>query len=144
PPHPTATSPLSLPDALPIWRLLVYLPALSANADPHSGIWQRMGDENGRAQLRERLRELVPVDEKGGFIVRTLAEAAAEDELAADIAYLGQLWATIRSRSLGARPPELLYQDLSLAQRVLRDVVGASTARVVVDSRENHQKLVAF
>ena len=125
-------------------RLLVYLPALSANADPHIGISQKIEDENGRAQLRERLRELVPVDEKGGFIVRTLAEAAAEDELAADIAYLGQLWATIRSRSLGARPPELLYQDLSLAQRVLRDVVGASTARVVVDSRENHQKLVAF
>ena len=125
-------------------RLLVYLPALSANADPHIGISQKIEDENGRAQLRERLRELVPVDEKGGFIVRTLAEAAAEDELAADIAYLGQLWATIRSRSLGARPPELLYQDLSLAQRVLRDVVGASTVRVLVDSRENHQKLVAF
>src|SRR5437870_7930550 len=63
-------------------RLLVYLPALSANADPHIGISQRIEDENGRAQLRDRLRELVPVDEKGGFIVRTLAEAAAEDELA--------------------------------------------------------------
>src|SRR5207248_5965706 len=84
PPHPTATSPLSLPDALPIWRLLVYLPALSANADPHIGISQKIEDENGRAQLRERLRELVPADEKGGFIVRTLAEAAAEDELAAE------------------------------------------------------------
>jgi ribonuclease G len=87
-------------------RLLVYLPALSSNADPHIGISQKIEDENGRAQLRERLKELVPADEKGGFIVRTLAEAAAEDELAADIAYLRQLWATIRERSLGARPPE--------------------------------------
>jgi ribonuclease G len=125
-------------------RLLVYLPALSSNADPHIGISQKIEDENGRAQLRERLKELVPVEEKGGFIVRTLAEAAAEDELAADIAYLRQLWATIRERSLGARPPELLYQDLSLAQRVLRDMVSPATARVLVDSRENHQKLVAF
>jgi ribonuclease G len=120
-------------------RLLVYLPQ-----DPHIGISQKIEDENGRAQLRDRLKELVPADEKGGFIVRTLAEAAAEEELAADIAYLRQLWGTIRSRSLGARPPELLYQDLSLAQRVLRDMVSADTQRVLVDSRENHQKLAAF
>jgi ribonuclease G len=120
-------------------RLLVYLPH-----DPHIGISQKIEDENGRAQLRDRLKELVPADEKGGFIVRTLAEAAAEEELAADIAYLRQLWGTIRSRSLGARPPELLYQDLSLAQRVLRDMVSADTQRVLVDSRENHQKLAAF
>ncbi|HZS69842.1 MAG TPA: ribonuclease G [Burkholderiales bacterium] len=120
-------------------RLLVYLPH-----DPHIGISQRIEDENGRAQLRDRLKELVPAEEKGGFIVRTLAEAAAEEELAADIAYLRQLWATLRQRSLGARPPELLYQDLSLAQRVLRDMVSAATVRVLVDSRENHQKLHAF
>src|SRR5689334_18632235 len=120
-------------------RLLVYLPH-----DPHIGISQKIEDEGGRAQLRDRLKELLPPDEKGGFIVRTLAEAASEEELAADLAYLRQLWATIRSRSHGAKPPELLYQDLSLAQRVLRDMVSAQTGRVLVDSRENHQKLVAF
>ncbi|TMG74037.1 MAG: ribonuclease G [Betaproteobacteria bacterium] len=125
-------------------RLLVYLPALLSEADPHIGISQKIEDEGGRAQLRDRLKELLPPDEKGGFIVRTLAEAASEEELAADLAYLRQLWATIRGRSQGAQPPELLYQDLSLAQRVLRDMVGADTRHVLVDSRENHQKLLAF
>ena len=120
-------------------RLLVYLPH-----DPHIGISQRIEDENGRAQLRERLKEMLPADEKGGFILRTLAEAAAEDELRADLGYLRHLWATIRERSLSARAPQLLYQDLSLAQRVLRDMVGGGTTRVLVDSRENHQKLTAF
>ena len=120
-------------------RLLVYLPD-----DPHIGISQKIEDENGRAALRERLRELLPADEKGGFIVRTLAETASEEELRADIAYLRQLWGAIRERSLGAKPPLLLYQDLSLAQRVLRDMVSATTARVVIDSRENYQKLSAF
>ena len=120
-------------------RLLVYLPG-----DPHIGISQKIGDENGRAALRERLRELLPADEKGGFIVRTLAESASEQELRADIAYLRQLWSAIRERSLGAQPPLCLYQDLSLAQRVLRDMVSADTARVMIDSRENHQKLAAF
>ena len=120
-------------------RLLVYLPH-----DPHIGISQKIEDENGRAALRERLKDLVPPDEKGGFILRTLAESAAEEELRADLAYLRELWKAIRERSLGAAPPLLLYQDLSLAQRVLRDMVNADTGRVLVDSRENHQKLAAF
>ena len=120
-------------------RLLVYLPQ-----DPHIGISQKIEDENGRAALRERLRELLPADERGGFILRTLAETASEDELRADLAYLRHLWQTIHERSAGAEAPKLLYQDLSLAQRVLRDMVNVETTRVVVDSRENFTKLAAF
>jgi len=120
-------------------RLLVYLPQ-----DPHIGISQKIGDEEGRQLLRERLRELVPAEEKGGFILRTLAEASSDEELRADLEYLRHLWRVIRERSLNASPPARLYQDLSLAQRVLRDMVTAQTGRVVVDSRENFQKLSAF
>jgi ribonuclease G len=120
-------------------RLLVYLPN-----DPHIGVSQKIGDENGRAALRERLRSLLPEGEKGGFIARTLAEAATEDELRADLAYLRQFWSEVHERSLGAVPPKLIYEDLSLAQRVLRDMVNGDIARVVVDSRENFQKLAAF
>ena len=120
-------------------RLLVYLPQ-----DPHIGISQRIEDEAGRAALRGKLKELVPADEKGGFILRTLAEGAGDPELRADIAYLSQLWRDIHQRSLGAAPPKLLYQDLSLAERVLRDMVSPDTAAVRIDSRETHQKLDAF
>jgi ribonuclease G len=123
-------------------RLLVYLPH-----DPHIGISQRIEDESGRQALRDRLRELLPADEKGGFIVRTLAETAGEDELRTDLDYLRQIWRAIRERSTecaGASKPQLLYQDLSLAQRVLRDMASAGTVRVVIDSRENFQKLAAF
>ncbi|TAK88331.1 MAG: ribonuclease G [Betaproteobacteria bacterium] len=120
-------------------RLLVYLPH-----DPHIGISQKIEDENGRQLLRERLKELLPPEEQGGFIVRTLAETASEAELRADLDYLRHLWQVIKERSLGAAPPQLLYQDLSLAQRVLRDMVNVDTARVLVDSRENFQKLHAF
>ncbi|HEY2338442.1 MAG TPA: ribonuclease G [Burkholderiales bacterium] len=125
-------------------RLLVYLPASAPTEGPHIGISQRIEDEGGRQALRDRLRELVPAGEKGGFIVRTLAESAGEDELRADLDYLRQLWAAIQERAGAAAPPALLYQDLSLAQRVLRDMASADTARVVVDSRENFQKLAAF
>ena len=124
-------------------RFLVYLPQ-----DPHIGISQRIEDEGGRQLLRERLKELLPAEEKGGFIVRTLAETAAEDELKGDLEYLRHLWQVIQQRSsgekAGAVPPQLLYQDLSLAQRVLRDMVSGVTTRVLVDSRENYLKLAAF
>src|SRR3954462_11682073 len=106
-------------------RLLVYLPN-----DPHIGISQRIEDESGRQALRDRLKDLVPADEKGGFIVRTLAESASEEELRADLEYLRHLWKVIRERAMGgaaegtsASAPQLLYQDLSLAQRVMRDMV---------------------
>ena len=121
-------------------RLLVYLPH-----DPHIGISQRIEDESGRAALRDRLKEMVPPDEKGGFIVRTLAEQAQQEELRADLAYLRHLWAEIRARAAASAPaPQLLYEDLSLAQRVLRDMVTGETSRVLVDSRETWQKLAAF
>ncbi len=120
-------------------RLLVYLPQ-----DSHIGISQRIEDENGRQALRDQVKALVPPEEKGGFIIRTLAEGASEAELAADIAFLRHLWADIRGRALGAEPPLLVHQDLSLAQRVLRDMVTEATDVVRVDSRENFQKLAAF
>ncbi len=120
-------------------RMLVYLPQ-----DPHIGISQKIEDENGRALLREKLRGLLSPEEKGGFIVRTLAETASPEELRADIEYLRHLWSDIRGRSLGAQPPRLLYQDLSLAQRVLRDMASEETTRVIVDSRETWQKLAEF
>ena len=120
-------------------RLLVYLPQ-----EKHIGISQRIEDESEREALRERLTRLVPDDEAGGFIVRTMAESASDDELGADIAYLRKLWSEIRSSATGRFPPSLLYEDLGLGQRVLRDLVDGDTARILVDSRENFQKLVAF
>jgi ribonuclease G len=120
-------------------RLLVYLPQ-----DSHIGISQRIENEAERESLRERVQSLIPEDEKGGFIIRTMAEAAGETDLAVDIEYLRKLWRDILSQSTTVAPPTLLYQDLNLAQRVLRDFVAESVQRIVIDSRENFQKLAAF
>ncbi len=120
-------------------RLLVYLPQ-----EKHIGISQRIGNEAEREALRNKVQLLVPEDEKGGYIVRTMAENATEAELASDIAYLRKIWADIAAATQTARPPALLYQDLTLAQRVLRDLVGGETERISVDSRENFHKLLSF
>jgi ribonuclease G len=120
-------------------RLLVYLPQ-----EHHIGISQRIESESDRESLRDRLTRLVPQDEPGGFIVRTMAESASDEELAADIAYLRKLWTQIRAGVGGRAAPSLLHEDLDLAQRVLRDLVSDETTRILVDSRENYQKLKSF
>ena len=120
-------------------RLLVYLPQES-----HIGISQRIEDEEERLHLREKLQQLLPPDITGGFIVRTMAEAAGERELLADIDYLRKLWHGIQDKARGAAPAALLYRDLDLSLRVLRDFANDETTRILVDSRETFQKVQTF
>jgi ribonuclease G len=120
-------------------RLLVHLPQ-----ETHIGISQRIDDEGERERLRARIQALLPKEDPGGFILRTVAAEASDEELAADINYLGRIWREICSRTHGVFPPFLLHHDLTLAQRVLRDLVTHETIAVVIDSRENFQKLQTF
>ncbi len=120
-------------------RLLVYLPQ-----DQHIGISQRIEDEAEREHLREKVHELMPPGETGGFIVRTVAETATDEELTADIEYLIKLWRGILEKSKTVAAQTLLYQDLDLTLRVLRDLVTSDTERIIVDSRDTHLKLLHF
>ena len=120
-------------------RMLVHLPQ-----DPHIGVSQRIGDEAGRAALRARLQALIPGGEKGGFIIRTSAEDATDDEMAVDIGYLRKRWQQILDASRETEAPALLYQELHLDQRVLRDIASDRTAAILVDSREAFDALVSF
>ena len=111
-------------------RMLVYLPH-----DPHIGISQKIDDERERQQLRQRLQALMPENESGGVIVRTQAEGATDEELAADLAYLRTLWASIQAATRVVPPGSILHRDLNLAQRVLRDIAGPRTGTIRIDSR---------
>jgi ribonuclease G len=120
-------------------RLLVYLPQES-----HIGISQRIEDENERAVLREKLTHLLPEGSSGGFIIRTVAEAASERELKFDVEYLRKIWSGLEEKARSATPPELLYQDLNLSLRVLRDMAHEETGRILIDSRETYRKVLGF
>ncbi len=120
-------------------RLLVYLPQ-----DSHIGISQRIEDEAEREILREKLQLLLPEGMTGGFIIRTMAETATEREMKNDIDYLTKLWRDLNDGAREKPAPALLYQDLSLAQRVLRDMATEETERIVVDSRETFVKMQEF
>ncbi|HEY2926728.1 ribonuclease G [Piscinibacter sp.] len=123
-------------------RLLVFLPQ-----DDHIGISQKIGSPELREQLRARMVALVGNPEDGGgggFILRTNAEEATDAELADDIAYLRKTWAAIRERSFKSPAGTLLHQDLSLAERVLRDLAHDETQSIRIDSRIQYEALKAF
>jgi ribonuclease G len=116
--------------------------------DNHIGISQKIGSPELREQLRARVTALASEGgervERGGFILRTNAEEATDAELAEDIAYLRRAWATIRERAVSHSPGTLLHQDLSLSERVLRDLVNESTASIRIDSKMQFDALKAF
>jgi ribonuclease G len=122
-------------------RLLVHLPQ-----DDHVGVSQKIPAAQ-RDALRARLQALAGTAASaggGGFILRTNAEDASDAELADDIAYLRKTWARIRQAGTTLPPGSLLHQDLSLLQRVLRDLVSEDTQTIRIDSREQFTKLQAF
>ena len=122
-------------------RLLVFLPQ-----DNHIGVSQKIPPAQ-REALRQRVTSLAtPTDggSTGGFILRTNAEDASDQELADDIAYLRKTWQRIREASTRQPPATLLYEDLNLMQRVLRDLVSAQTQTIRIDSREQFGLLKAF
>jgi len=120
-------------------RMLVYLPQ-----DSHIGISQRIENEAEREALRVKVKNLQQPDDKGGFIVRTMAEEASEQDLKTDIDYLRRTWAKITQLAKTQPVTTLLHQDLNLAQRVLRDFVNEDTESIQVDSRENFLMLQEF
>ncbi|TXT25893.1 MAG: ribonuclease G [Gallionellaceae bacterium] len=120
-------------------RLLVYLPQES-----HIGVSQRIESETEREVLRGRLQQLLPPGHGGGYIIRTMAEAASDKDFAADIEYLDKLWNRLQERAKNAPAPSLLYQDLDICLRVLRDCVNEDTGRILVDSRETYLRMAAF
>ncbi|MEO5771179.1 MAG: Rne/Rng family ribonuclease, partial [Burkholderiaceae bacterium] len=123
-------------------RMLVHLPQ-----DNHIGISQKIGSTELREQLRQRMAVLVGKPEEGGgggFILRTNAEEASDAELADDIAYLRRTWATVKERAYASPPGSLLHQDLTLAERVLRDLAKDDTQGIRIDSRLQYEHLLAF
>jgi len=120
-------------------RLLVYLPQES-----HIGVSQRIENDAERELLRGKLQQLLSSGHSGGYIIRTMAETASDKELLADIEYLDKLWFNLQEQAKTSPTPSLLYQELNISLRVLRDFVNEDTMRILVDSRETYQRMTAF
>lgn len=120
-------------------RFLVFLPH-----QDHIGVSQRIEDEDERELLRNRLLGLLPEKRTGGYIIRTMSESATDEELLADIEYLQKVWTKIQEDSQHADERSLIFYDLSLPRRILRDVVNDDTVSIRVDSKETYERMKEF
>jgi ribonuclease G len=127
------TSHIALPG-----RFLVYMPTVN-----HIGVSRKIGSE----EERQRLKRIVTSEREngaGGFIVRTAAVNIKEDELRADIRFLKHLWTEIRTRAESSKSPSLIYHDLNLVERVLRDQVTSDFSQIWVDNEAEYERVVRF
>ncbi len=121
-------------------RYLVLMPYGS-----HTGVSQRIESEEERDRLRSMIERIQKEhDLPGSVIVRTAAEGIAEDEIAQDMAYLAKLWEYILRKQRSIIVPSLIFEELPLPQRVIRDLANEDTSKIQVDSREVHGKLHEF
>ncbi|HZB87669.1 MAG TPA: Rne/Rng family ribonuclease, partial [Terracidiphilus sp.] len=127
------TSHIALPG-----RFLVFMPTVT-----HVGVSRKIASDEERQRLK-RILVHERGEATGGFIVRTAAEGASEDELRADLRFLIHLWTEIKQRSDDSKSPALIYHDLSLIERILRDQVSANFSSIWVDSQEDYERIVRF
>jgi ribonuclease G len=127
------TSHIALPG-----RFLVYMPTVN-----HVGVSRKIASD----EERQRLKRIVTSEREnglGGFIVRTAAANIKEEDLRADIRFLKHLWAEIKSRTENSKSPALIYHDLNLVERVLRDQVNADFSQIWVDTEDEFERVVRF
>jgi ribonuclease G len=108
------------------------------------GISSRIEDEPERLRLRDAALSFMQPGDIGGYIVRTAAEGADPQALRADMIFLQKLWAVLCEKATQSRPGNLVYEDLPLAIRVLRDVVSSGVEKVSVDHDDTHARMQEF
>ena len=127
------TSHIALPG-----RFLVYMPTVN-----HTGVSRKIASE----EERQRLKRIIQSEREnghGGFIVRTAAQGADEQELRADIRFLKGLWNEIRTRAENGKSPALIYHDLNVVERVLRDQVTSDFSAIWVDTEQEYERILRF
>jgi ribonuclease G len=127
------TSHIALPG-----RFLVYMPTVN-----HTGVSRKIASE----EERQRLKRIIQSEREnghGGFIVRTAAQGADEQELRADIRFLKGLWTEIRTRAENGKAPALIYHDLNVVERILRDQVTSDFSAIWVDTEQEYERILRF
>ncbi|MBI4829308.1 MAG: Rne/Rng family ribonuclease [Nitrospinae bacterium] len=126
------TTYISLPG-----RYLVYMPTIN-----QIGVSRRIESEEEKLRLKETLTRIRVSG--AGYIIRTAAEGKTAEELKADVEYLDKLWRSIRHRFDAAPAPSVVYRDLSIILRSIRDLFTGAVAEALIDDRAAHEEAVMF
>lgn len=128
------TTQISIPS-----RYLVLLPQSKV-----VGVSARIEDEAERLRLKTIVSEVSAQHGGFGYIIRTNAEGQPAEALAEDIAYLSRVWNVVERRGGEVPPCSIIYEDLSLPLRAVRDLIRRDVEKVKVDSNETFLQLRAF
>ena len=129
------TAEVSLPA-----RHLVLMPFAT-----HVGISQRIDDEATREHLKTIAVEALKAQNlECGVIIRTAGDGQTTDDLEEDLVYLKRVWDNILKEQQTAKAPALLFEELPLTHRMIRDQIRRETDRVFIDSLETYTKLSQF
>lgn len=131
------TTHISIPS-----RYLVFMPNTQ-----HVGISQRIEAEEERDRLRDLVQSCMKAEglnKECGFILRTAAEGAGEDEILSDTRYLQRVWNKVQERIKSVTAPDIIYEELPLHLRTFRDFIRSDVDKVLIDSRENYQNATEF
>ncbi len=126
------TSHISIPG-----RYLVFMPTWNK-----LGVSKKIESFDERKRLRQILRALKP--EQGGFIVRTAAVGATEEQLTQDVNFLVKLWQEVLRRSDSAKAPALVQPELDALLRAMRDLYGMGIDQVLIDDEKSYEKIRTF
>jgi ribonuclease G len=118
-------------------RNVVFMPMTD-----HIGISRKIENEETRQKLKEIIEELRPAGT--GFIVRTVGENASRQDLEADMEFLLHLWDEIKDSAVQAKVPSLVYEDLDITLRTVRDIFSADVDRLIVDDRRVYERILKF
>lgn len=129
------TTNISIPS-----RYMVYMPNIAT-----IGISQKIEDEEERSRLKGILHQHAEeCGLYGGFIARTAAEGIGEEALRNDMLFLQKVWTSIEEKSSNTNSIQVLHEDLQLATRALRDLVGAEVEKIRIDSRNAWELAMQF
>lgn len=127
------TSHIALPG-----RYVVYMPTVE-----HTGVSRKIASDEERQRLKKIL-QTHRAGAPGGFILRTAGEGHTEEEIAADMNFLFNLWLDMREKAEKNPAPVLLHHDLDIVQRILRDQLTDSFKSIWVDNEDVYESVLRF
>ncbi|MFN3651118.1 MAG: Rne/Rng family ribonuclease [Armatimonadota bacterium] len=116
-------------------RYLVLMPE-----GDHTGVSRKIDDVKERDRLRRLCEQLQPAG--FGLIVRTEAEGRSEQELRQDLEYLVNTWRRVSEQNKRSHAPAVLHKDLGIILKTIRDLFGADTDKLIIDSRDEYDKAI--
>jgi ribonuclease G len=105
------------------------------------GVSKKLPDDE-RDRLHDIVQRIAPGD--AGVIARTAAVGASEKDLTSDLEFLQRLWRRVQHQSREGLAPEIVYTEMDLALRFVRDVFSEDFRRLIVDDRGTFEKIVSF